>query len=292
MASLPAHHPRLAIHLTDSALTPIISSSSTSPSSHPSPKTITAAASSSSSRQQKPTFSTSPLSSSSEDAYEDDDDDDDDDDDQDLPASAPLASLTHAALSSYATAKRLSRGAPLRTMIEYPHAGPVVLHSYLCPMSLALGTPGLGLRRGGGNSHNSLTTAVGGEKVADHDADAAEAQEPVAAAAAAAAAAARKDGTSRAGMQAVKGKDVTIAAGGRGEDDGVRREYDNDRDDNDNDDDDDDDDPDGHNAPPMLIATVVAPAAGDLKEARRAAGRLERIARSVQTEWVAEGPGT
>lgn len=41
---------------------------------------------------------------------------------------------------------------------------------------------------------------------------------------------------------------------------------------------------------PMLIATVVAPAAQDLKDARRAAGRLERVAKAVQTEWIAQGP--
>lgn len=40
---------------------------------------------------------------------------------------------------------------------------------------------------------------------------------------------------------------------------------------------------------PMLIATVIAPAASDLKDARRAAGRLEYVARAVQSKWVAQG---
>lgn len=62
----------------------------------------------------------------------------------------------------------------------------------------------------------------------------------------------------------------------------------------DNDSNDDDDDIDNREDPdvPMLIATVVAPAAQDLKDARRAAGRLERVAKAVQTEWIAQGPAT
>lgn len=46
---------------------------------------------------------------------------------------------------------------------------------------------------------------------------------------------------------------------------------------------------DGPNAPPMLINTIVAPAADELRDARRAASRMERIARVFQTEWIAEG---
>lgn len=70
------------------------------------------------------------------------------------------------------------------------------------------------------------------------------------------------------------------------------------QDDEDNDDDDSDIDVDNNvdsrEEPdvPMLIATVVAPAAQDLKDARRAAGRLERVAKAVQTEWIAQGPAT
>lgn len=62
----------------------------------------------------------------------------------------------------------------------------------------------------------------------------------------------------------------------------------------DNDSNDGDDGIDNREDPdvPMLIATVVAPAAQDLKDARRAAGRLERVAKAVQTEWIAQGPAT
>lgn len=93
---------------------------------------------------------------------------------------------------------------------------------------------------------------------------------------------------------------LTTAAGGAAPDgdadnDGLAaaaaaatQDNDDDNDSNDNDDNDMDnrEDPDV----PMLIATVVAPAAQDLKDARRAAGRLERVAKAVQTEWIAQGP--
>lgn len=145
-------------------------------------------------------------------------------------------------------------------------------------MSLALGTPGA---RGGGarrGSVGSLTTAFGtGEDENENEALMDEEEE-------------RGDGGDghnnnggsgeTQGAKRTRGKDMIIAGGGGApspaQADGA--------------DDDDDDDPDGPNAPPMLIATVVAPTARDLKEARRAAGRLERIARSLQTQWVVEGP--
>ncbi|KAK7700177.1 hypothetical protein SLS64_011197 [Diaporthe eres] len=41
--------------------------------------------------------------------------------------------------------------------------------------------------------------------------------------------------------------------------------------------------------PPMLTSTVVAPRAEDLREARRATARLEKVARGFQAEWVSTG---
>lgn len=121
-------------------------------------------------------------------------------------------------------------------MIEYSAPrGPVILHSYMCPMSLALGTPGVRPRRS--SSQGSLTTAAGG-----------------------------------------------AAREGDGDDEEAAKSDGNDEDD----DIDNREDPDV----PMLIATVVAPAANDLKDARRAAGRLERVAKAVQTEWIAQGPAS
>lgn len=45
--------------------------------------------------------------------------------------------------------------------------------------------------------------------------------------------------------------------------------------------------PDAHAPPPMLITTVVAPSSDHLRDARRAAGRLERVAAGLQVEWAA-----
>lgn len=133
-------------------------------------------------------------------------------------------------------------------MVEYPDNGPVVLHSYMCPMGLALGVPG---RRNG--SSESLATAVGGK--ADDEAD-------------------DEDGE---GRQVRRTPTTSFALdtvgddGGGGGGGGVDAE---------------DIDP---SDPPMLTSTVVAPRAEDLREARRATARLEKVARVFQAEWVSTG---
>lgn len=43
--------------------------------------------------------------------------------------------------------------------------------------------------------------------------------------------------------------------------------------------------------PPMFVAVVVGASAEDGREARRAAARLERVARDFQREWTAEETG-
>lgn len=293
MATLPSQHPHLAVHLTDRALTPVVSSSF-------SPQQLllqqqqqqqTGPSSSSSQKRtpKQPTFSTSPPPSSPESSATSSSlsDDGHDADTSSSPA-ASLSLLTSTALASYDTAKRLDRGAPLRTMIEYGRGcdrdrdrdnrntkdkgGPVVLHSYMCPMGLALGIPG---RRG---SHGSLATAAGGALDPSEDgggggggigleepgelqqSDVPEGRKsgkPLAAAALYPPLpihARREEGEAAA----------AAAADGDGE---------------------------GPNAPPMLISTVVAPGAEHLRDARRAAGRLERLARGLQAEW-ASGGGT
>ncbi|ETS81891.1 hypothetical protein PFICI_06893 [Pestalotiopsis fici W106-1] len=40
------------------------------------------------------------------------------------------------------------------------------------------------------------------------------------------------------------------------------------------------------NAPPLLISTVIAPTSDAVLESRRAAARLERVGREVQTKWA------
>ena len=236
MASLPAQHPRLALHLTDRALTPIISSGN--------PTTSHSSSSPSQSQQQKQKQ-------------------------QQQQQLAALSALSTTALTAYDAAKRLDMGSPLRVVVEHgPVApaddhgdgggGPLVLQSFMCPMSLALGPTGRGRR--GSDSDGSLDTAVtpteggGGGGGGAHT--------PEAGASAANGTSSRgADGSSR----QVLGSAVI-----------------------DDEDDDEDDEDDGANHPPMLIGVVVAPGADDASEARRAAGRLERLARVFQTEWVAE----
>ncbi|KAK7429599.1 hypothetical protein QQZ08_003794 [Neonectria magnoliae] len=51
------------------------------------------------------------------------------------------------------------------------------------------------------------------------------------------------------------------------------------------------DDPRSEDAAPMLIGVVVAGSAEEAREARRAAARLESVAREFQREWVTESQG-
>lgn len=162
-------------------------------------------------------------------------------------------------------------------MVEYPEAGPVVLHSYMCPMGLALGVPGRN------TSSASLHTAVGavgspaagsvnggddgggdGDGVDDGGGGGPDAAGPHDTATAR-----RPNNTNR---RAPSGPlsfalDPAGDEGGGGADmEGI--------------------DP---SDPPMLTSTVVAPRAEDLREARRATARLEKVARVFQAEWVSTG---
>lgn len=281
MASLPSHHPHLALHLADRALTPIISSASSSSTTTSSSKPYLSKQQLQHSKRSphpNPTFSTSPPSSSDDD--DDDDSEEEEEEEEQNETSQALSHLTSTALASYDAAKRLERGAPLRTIVEYSGPdSPVVLHSYMCPMSLALGVPG---RKG---SNESLRTGAGGALPAASSED---------------------DGESRGGggEGAAEGGGAAKGSNDNGEAPpanqlsklALRDLRDIDSDDGDEGDHHHiggtDGSQDSPNAPPMLIGTVVAPKADDLRDARRAAGRLERVARVFQTEWLTvEGTG-
>ncbi|KAH8774753.1 hypothetical protein F5883DRAFT_547559 [Diaporthe sp. PMI_573] len=286
MASLPSQHPSLAIHMTDRATTPLISSavltSSSSTAHSPSQRQLHH---SKQRKRQHPAFSTSPPSSATPspsstppsanpDAADDADSDDEDEEEEDEPPISPaskqakaLTTLSATALLSYDAAKRLGRGAPLRTMVEYPDAGPVVLHSYMCPMGLALGVPGR--RNGSSGSLHTSAGAVGsaggsvnGGDDGGHDDDGGGGID-----------AGRVEGARDGGHRRRPARPLSfgldpVGGGDEGTTDmeGI--------------------DP---SDPPMLTSTVVAPRAEDLREARRATARLEKVARVFQAEWVSTG---
>lgn len=166
-------------------------------------------------------------------------------------------------------------------MVEYPDGGPVVLHSYMCPMGLALGAPGRN------TSSTSLHTAAGavgsppgsvngGDDDRDHDGDGHDSG---------GGGRGGRGGSSDAapgteggnhhhrGRQTPTTGPLSFALDPAGGDGGGGADAEG-------------IDP---SDPPMLTSTVVAPGAEDLREARRATARLERVARVFQSEWVATG---
>lgn len=170
-------------------------------------------------------------------------------------------------------------------MVEFPDGGPVVLHSYMCPMGLALGVPGRN------TSSASLHTAVG-QAGGSVNGDGDEADDDAGDGAGGGA-----GGGEGVGGEGGGGDDrrrsrpntssrrtpanpllssfaLDPVGGGGGGDDGGGG-------------------PDAEGIdpsdPPMLTSTVVAPRAEDLREARRATARLEKVARVFQAEWVSTG---
>jgi hypothetical protein len=97
MASLPTEYPNLSLHLTDPALTLLISSSS--------------------SHQRRQSTSSSPFLLPTSHS----------------PRYAALTDLTTASLTAYSSAARLGLGLPQRIIIDTTKRGPVILHSFLNP---------------------------------------------------------------------------------------------------------------------------------------------------------------
>lgn len=227
MTSLPARHPRMALHLTDRALTPIISSSS-------------------------------PHSSSADDA-------------------SALQALTTTAFASHDTAQRLGLGPPTRLIVEYESsspspssptaaattttvAGPIVLHSFLDPTADTASpsstptpppptatTGATEAQQGPGASINGVAS-------------------PATATAATSAAGESSQSQPSSSVAAPPGAPPSSSGGGTVGGSSSAAE----------------------SGVPALLAMVVAPGPEDLREARRAVARLERVGRGFQQEIASE----
>ncbi|KAI1149384.1 hypothetical protein F4825DRAFT_52947 [Nemania diffusa] len=273
MANLPFQHPDLAIHLTDSALTPLITSARTQ-------------------------------------AHLD-----------------ALTTLSHTALSAHESAARLGLGAPQRIMVERGDDGPVLLQTFLSPpraappaaaaaAAAATRTPSrhdsphagtLGDENGDGVASVATTAATAAPPPDPRSTNGAQQQQQYprqhhegalalaaknrdgssAAAAAAAAAAAPSTTTTTTTTTTTATAAAYLRGGGGGssyEDPSYPIFL------GDEEDEDEDDSSSNPDAPPMLVGVVLAPRADQHLDARRAAVRLEAVAREIQAQW-SDPPG-
>ncbi|RFU29141.1 hypothetical protein B7463_g7191, partial [Scytalidium lignicola] len=167
-----------------------------------------------------------------------------------------LSSLTTAAVSAYDSASRLTLGLPQRVMIETQGSGPVILHSFLNPQT----TQRQVARRS--NSHTYGRRII--EEVREN-------MRPLSGTTEGSSAVADGNESRDAMVNGITGlgKDV------EGQEDDVEGMQ----------------GMQGENEmqqPPLLIATVLASSADEVREARQAAARLERMGREFQREWARE----
>ncbi|CAJ2502824.1 Uu.00g102180.m01.CDS01 [Anthostomella pinea] len=239
MANLPVQHPNLSLHLTDRALNPLITSSSSS--SRNSPSQLQA-----------------------------------------------LTSLSHTALNAHESALRLGLGSAQRIMVEHADGGPVLLQTFLnSKPSSASSSSSVAVAAAVGR----ITTATNGMarlSIANGD----DQQEP---GALALAASTRNGGLEDASPLTLSSTSpYTTTAGPSnssnnphlrgGADDPQTLHLDNNNPNNEQAEHDDDEE--DANTPPMLVGLVVAPSADDTLDARRAAARLERVGREIQSRWT------
>ncbi|KAI0869367.1 hypothetical protein GGS24DRAFT_165412 [Hypoxylon argillaceum] len=269
MANLPFQHPDLAIHLTDSALTPLITSARTQ-------------------------------------AHLD-----------------ALTTLSHTALSAHESAARLGLGAPQRIMVERGDDGPVLLQTFLGPpraappaaaaAAAATRTPSrhdsphagtLGDENGDGVASVATTAATaappdprstnGAQQQQQYPRQHHEGALALAAknrdgsSAAAAAAAAAAPSTTTTTTTTTTATAAAYLRGGGGSSSYEDPSYPIFL--GDEEDEDEDDSSSNPDAPPMLVGVVLAPRADQHLDARRAAVRLEAVAREIQAQW-SDPPG-
>ncbi|KAI5860209.1 hypothetical protein GGS23DRAFT_614056 [Durotheca rogersii] len=258
MANLPSQHPHLSLHLTDRALTPLVTSARSAPQ---------------------------------------------------LDA---LGSLSHAALAAHEAAQRLGLGQPRRVLVEHGRAGPLLLQSFVRPTDSDNGGGGADsparrprdCSRPSSSSPRPATPGANGTSAAAAAAATPTRQPhqprpPAPADPAGEAAAAQLHRLQlRAGVVAPSDVDArprpSRSPSAVGSDDHRHTTSDvrngspdagADAADSDSDPSDGDEDAD---APPMFIGVVVGPGGDEshAREARRAAARLERVAREVQAHWA------
>lgn len=217
MANLPSQHPHLSLHLTDRALTPLITSSRTRPQ---------------------------------------------------LDA---LTSLSHGALSAHESALRLGLGSPQRIMVEHPDGGPVVLQSFLRADSPAAHPHSSDTNTNTSTSSTATATAAANPSSATATANGQPADDPNEAASP------DSPSTETSPTSAVERRLQQLQLQGSNsvafdEPGATTPTLETSEED--------------ANAPPMLVGLVVAPSADEVRDARRAAARLERVGREIQARWA------
>ncbi|KAI0437772.1 hypothetical protein F4803DRAFT_537366 [Xylaria telfairii] len=206
MSNLPSQHPSVSLHLTDRALTPLITSA------------------------------------------------------RDPDHLSYLTSLTQTAQAAYESAQRLGLGPAQRIMVEHGE-GPVLLQTYLSPIPPASRATTPPTNGGGRASRHSPSPHQGALALAVENRNNTATPQPTI--------------------------PTTTAPNLRGGADDRALFLGRDDDHLDDDDDDDDDSlEENPDAPPMLFGIVVAASADDTLEARRAAVRLERVGREIQSHWA------
>ncbi|KAI0546016.1 hypothetical protein F4679DRAFT_440465 [Xylaria curta] len=218
MSNLPSQHPNLSLHLTDRALTPLITSAHSS---------------------------------------------------QHL---SHLTNLTHTAQAAHESAYRLGFGPAKRIMVEHGD-GPVLLQTFLSPIPIpppsshleGSMTPPTNGREESAASRHSPSPHQGALALAVENRNNTATPQP-------------QPTTTTTTTNPIPNPSPTTVPNLRGGADNNRVLFDDPLD--------EDDEEENPDAPPMLFGIVVASSADDTREARRAAARLERVGREIQSHWT------
>lgn len=161
-------------------------------------------------------------------------------------------------------------------MIETSDGGPILLHSYVHPVTVPT------------KEHSRAPTENGSVRRKDVVAAAREGLRLLSS----------EEGTSAGERELTNGEGKTRAVNGnwsplrsnedQSDEDEEEEEDRGEEEDDEEEDEEDADDEASLKLPPLLIATVVTPSAAEALDARRAAARLERMGREFQSAWMRE----